>query len=293
MKKKYNKWATLFGGWFGLHRYLSKEIGIGLIYTFTFGLFGIGWSFDVLDAFTGMRIKKTFFFICAWSFFSAFSIFHNYIHYSKSDWMVIFLVWLIPCIFCLIIEKMADASFTRQQEREQNKNAELLAQQNALAKEKEHRIAAIDTLSLAPIPEPKLLLKPSEIAYIEQPATLSITENKVVGTTGRSSGVSMRVAKGMYVRTGGSGGRKIYDDVTTTYDGILSITNQRVSFMQDRKAFEIRLDKLTNISYEDDALILQHGNKSYVLLTEDADIMEHLIRKLCSAKSSAGSISSI
>ena len=63
--------------------------------------------------------------------------------------------------------------------------------------------------------------------------------------------------------------------------------------MQDRKAFEIRLDKLTNITYEDDALILQHGNKSYVLLTEDADIMEHLIRKLCGAKSSTDSISSI
>ena len=101
------------------------------------------------------------------------------------------------------------------------------------------------------------------------------------------------IIQGMYVRTGGSGGRKIYDDVTTTYDGILSITNQRVSFMQDRKAFEIRLDKLTNIAYEDDALLLQHGNKSYVLLTEDADIMEHLIRKLCGAKSSVGSISSI
>lgn len=181
----------------------------------------------------------------------------------------------------------------KKQLEEAAQQAELIARQNALAKEKEHRVAAIDTLSLDPITEPKLLLKPSEIAYIEQPATLSITENKVVGTTGRSSGVSMRVAKGMYVRTGGSGGRKIYDDVTTTYDGILSITNQRVSFMQDRKAFEIRLDKLTNITYEDDALILQHGNKSYVLLTEDADIMEHLIRKLCGAKSSTDSINSI
>lgn len=231
--------------------------------------------------------------ICAWSLFFVRGIYYNYSHYSAIDWMIILFIWLAPCIACFVIANSKKKARIRRQNEKSTQQAELIAQQNARAKEKEHRIAAIDTLSLEPITEPKLLLKPSEIAYIEQPATLSITENKVVGTAGRSSGISMRVAKGMYVRTGGSGGRKIYDDVTTTYDGILSITNQRVSFMQDRKAFEIRLDKLTNIAYEDDALILQHGNKSYVLLTEDADIMEHLIRKLCGAKSSAGSISSI
>ena len=102
-------------------------------------------------------------------------------------------------------------------------------------------------------------MKKDEVAYIEQPATLTITENKVVGTTGRSSGVSMRVAKGMYVRTGGSGGRKIYDDITTTYDGILSVTNQRISFMQERKAFEIQLSKLTNTTSDDNTLVLQQG----------------------------------
>lgn len=28
MKKNYNKWAALFGGWFGLHRYMAGEIGM-------------------------------------------------------------------------------------------------------------------------------------------------------------------------------------------------------------------------------------------------------------------------
>lgn len=36
LMRKYNKWAALFGGWFGLHRYLSGEIGMGLLYTCTF-----------------------------------------------------------------------------------------------------------------------------------------------------------------------------------------------------------------------------------------------------------------
>lgn len=36
----------LFGGWFGLHRYAEGEIGMGILYTCTFGLFLIGWIVD-------------------------------------------------------------------------------------------------------------------------------------------------------------------------------------------------------------------------------------------------------
>lgn len=191
---------------------------------------------------------------------------------------------LIFGLFCGIIAFLLFLSVQHSDKKQREKSvqhANLIAQQNALAEIKKQRLANVESLNLIPITSPHLLLKQSEIAYIEQPAILNITENKVVGTTGRSSGVSMRVAKGMYVRTGGSGGRKIYDDVTTTYDGILSVTNQRISFMQERKAFEIQLSKLTNTTSDDNALVLQQGNKSYVLLTDDADVIEHLIRRLC------------
>lgn len=43
-------YATLFGGWFGLHKYMKKQIGMGLLYTFTFGLFCIGWIVDIIRA---------------------------------------------------------------------------------------------------------------------------------------------------------------------------------------------------------------------------------------------------
>lgn len=219
--------------------------------------------------------------ICAWSLFSAYAIFRNYSHYSFTDWVVILLIWLIPCTVCFAVIKGAKAANIKRQKQKASEQAAITAQQNALAEIKKQKLADIESLNLIPVAAPHLLLKQSEIAYIEQPATLTITENKVVGTTGRSSGVSMRVAKGMYVRTGGSGGRKIYDDITTTYDGILSVTNQRISFMQERKAFEIQLSKLTNTTSDDKALILQQGNKSYALLTDDADIIECLIRRLC------------
>lgn len=42
--------VTIFGGWFGLHKYLDKKIGMGVLYTFTCGLFGIGWIVDIFKA---------------------------------------------------------------------------------------------------------------------------------------------------------------------------------------------------------------------------------------------------
>lgn len=47
MSKRTRILATIFGGWFGLHKYLDKHIGMGILYTFTCGLFGIGWIYDI------------------------------------------------------------------------------------------------------------------------------------------------------------------------------------------------------------------------------------------------------
>ena len=41
----------IFGGWFGLHKFAEKKVGIGVLYLFTFGLFGIGWFIDCIKYF--------------------------------------------------------------------------------------------------------------------------------------------------------------------------------------------------------------------------------------------------
>ena len=39
---------AIFLGWLGVHRYYMQFYFTGVIYTFTFGVFGIGWAIDVI-----------------------------------------------------------------------------------------------------------------------------------------------------------------------------------------------------------------------------------------------------
>lgn len=47
-----NKWVAfllcLFFGWIGAHKYYETKVGLGIVYTITFGLFGIGWIVDTI-----------------------------------------------------------------------------------------------------------------------------------------------------------------------------------------------------------------------------------------------------
>ena len=47
-----NKWVAfllcLFLGYFGAHKFYEGRIGMGILYLFTFGLFGIRWLIDLI-----------------------------------------------------------------------------------------------------------------------------------------------------------------------------------------------------------------------------------------------------
>ncbi len=40
--------VCFFAGEFGVHKFLQGKVGMGILYLFTFGLFGIGWLVDVI-----------------------------------------------------------------------------------------------------------------------------------------------------------------------------------------------------------------------------------------------------
>lgn len=43
-------WVTLFLGPFGVHRFMKHQVGMGVLYLCTVGLFGIGWIVDLVKA---------------------------------------------------------------------------------------------------------------------------------------------------------------------------------------------------------------------------------------------------
>lgn len=46
--------VTLLFGWLGVHKFMQKKYGVGILYLCTMGLFGIGWLIDTIKAFTQM-----------------------------------------------------------------------------------------------------------------------------------------------------------------------------------------------------------------------------------------------
>ena len=49
---------TLFLGWAGVHKFIEGKMGIGLLYLFTFGLFGIGWLIDIIIVLTQINTSS-------------------------------------------------------------------------------------------------------------------------------------------------------------------------------------------------------------------------------------------
>lgn len=149
-----------------------------------------------------------------------------------------------------------------------------------IASQRNRIIKLIDAGTLPPVESHSVILQKGEDAFCELPASLNITKNKVLGTSGGNGGVSVRVAKGVYVRSGSSASKRIYGDVTTAYNGTLVVTSRRIVFLNPQKGFEIPFSKITGLYSTFDTLTLQQGSKSYVISVYNSDIIEKLIRKL-------------
>lgn len=105
--------------------------------------------------------------------------------------------------------------------------------------------------------------QPNEILIYAAPASTFVDKEKVIGHTGRTAGVSFRVAKGVSLRTGGFGGQPIRKNIRDFKDGDLLITNKRILFTGKDDRFEILISKLSTIKLLDsNSFVLQSGKTS-------------------------------
>jgi len=108
---------------------------------------------------------------------------------------------------------------------------------------------------------PNVILQKGEVAYWSEPA--SLLEERVVRRRyeGGSQGFSFRIAKGVYYRVGGHRGHIVTDTaVVAVSAGELIITNKRVIFRGNTKAFNIRIDNLLELNFYNNGVRLTDNN---------------------------------
>lgn len=158
--------------------------------------------------------------------------------------------------------------------RTKKKKADQLEQQQQ-ADTLQQRIAEVGAITELPVVSPSemlsvIFLNPGETCHYQVPANVLIYKNQVTGYTGGSAGVSVRVAKGVTLRSGSSRGKPIREDVPYTYPGVFTMTNQRF-IMSGEKAFEHPISKLTALGDFGgmQGITLQFGKTSHTILMQE------------------------
>jgi hypothetical protein len=95
-------------------------------------------------------------------------------------------------------------------------------------------------------------------------ATGELLESQTVGYRGGTAGVSVRVAKGVTVRSGSIKGGAIKDMVVVA-SGEFAATSARLVFAGNLKSFDVKLGKVNHIEKLDDGLIVHADGKARII----------------------------
>lgn len=123
-----------------------------------------------------------------------------------------------------------------------------------------------------------VVLEEGEAAHYYAPAIRFVTKNRIVGHTGGGAGVSVRVAKGVSVRTGGGSSQNVRSDVTDDFTGAVVLTNRRLVFLHNQAGFECKLSSVSSVTPLTDSILIQSGVKSYQLSVARSDLFETVLR---------------
>ncbi|MEQ1823541.1 MAG: hypothetical protein ABL949_13605 [Fimbriimonadaceae bacterium] len=114
---------------------------------------------------------------------------------------------------------------------------------------------------------------PGEVVHVE--VTAQILDERVVSREfiGGSSGVSMRICKGVSYRFGSTRGRSIPVTAIVPVDqGVLSITSLRVAFMGTKKSFSVDWPKVLSAEPMSDGVHLTFQSRSKSALVQYLDL---------------------
>ena len=105
------------------------------------------------------------------------------------------------------------------------------------------------------------------------------TKNRRLGTTGSGGGASIRVAKGVSLRTGTTGSKSVYGDVEMVHAGEFVVTTSRIVFVANSRAFEEKLSSISAVSVDSGCLAIMTAKGSYALRMPLAEYPCEIIKR--------------
>ena len=108
-------------------------------------------------------------------------------------------------------------------------------------------VEQLDVNTLTPVDYNDLALKEGEEVYLAVSAKTFDSKEVVTGYEGGRSGVSLRVAKGVTVRTGSQKAKPVRKTVYNFHQGDYVVTNKRLVFVGMEDSFDIPLEKVTAV----------------------------------------------
>lgn len=125
-----------------------------------------------------------------------------------------------------------------------------------------------------------LMLKQGETCHYYGEATYIKCKTAVTGYTGGSSGVNVRIAKGVSYRVGQQKSTPIRGTVQERYPGFLAVTNMRVVFNSPQGSFDKNISNISSLIPLDDGLVFQFGSTQYIIETEKAKYIQKIVDRV-------------
>lgn len=143
-----------------------------------------------------------------------------------------------------------------------------------------NRPLTLDSNAALPVVQSNVVLANGEVCHYCGPAIFVKTKNVVVGYSSGHAGASIRVAKGMSIRTGGSKAAPIRGDVQERTNGVLSITNKRVVFSANKGAFDKKITTLSAVTPYSNGIAFQFGETQYPLETKEPEYVYQILARV-------------
>ena len=138
-------------------------------------------------------------------------------------------------------------------------------------------ISNIRSGAMLSIPVKKLILKLGERCLFCDYGVRITEKLCIVDRHGNGFGASFRICKGLTWHMGTRDTQQVRDKIPEYTKGKLYITNKRIIFSSDSKAFQRKIDTLISYRIEENCLIIQFSNAAYKIYLPVADCAEKVI----------------